>query len=174
MSRSPQNGGFHKCTGGSPFPAALAVAAWLAAAVSPSSPASPVCPWFAMVCPDSQRLHLARWVQASFVFRTSFSGESQGSTRHIVMPFIPRNADNVGTSLIQRIHGVCLSLAWVNDAIGGVSDEGTDHGEELDGWRRQCRKTGGRDCPIRRTGGRSNPGGQRRHLHRHLWSGTGD
>src|SRR5215813_6390293 len=45
MSRSPQNGGFHKCTGGKPvfavFPTAPAMA---------SSPAARVCPSFAMVC----------------------------------------------------------------------------------------------------------------------------
>src|SRR5215471_875244 len=45
MSRSPQNGGFHRCTGGRPvfavFPTAPAMA---------SSPAVRVCPSFAMVC----------------------------------------------------------------------------------------------------------------------------
>ena len=33
MSRSPQNGGFHRCTGGNPFPVALAFVATRAAAV---------------------------------------------------------------------------------------------------------------------------------------------
>src|SRR4029078_10367119 len=65
MSRSPQNGGFHRCTGGKPRPAGFAFAALVAAAVRPSRPVlsrpeplrpwasrpgSLVCPWFAIVC----------------------------------------------------------------------------------------------------------------------------
>src|SRR5436305_6968666 len=52
MSRSPQNGGFHRCTGGSPFLAPSVLAAVLAAAVRSSRPRSVPCPWFAMVCPE--------------------------------------------------------------------------------------------------------------------------
>jgi hypothetical protein len=53
-----------------------------------------VCPCFAMVCPESQRLDLARSVQASDArvarVPNKFLGvKSRGSTRHIVMPFIP-------------------------------------------------------------------------------------
>src|SRR6266702_1621793 len=45
MSRSPQNGGFHKCTGGGPLRAAAPAAPAMA-----SRPRVLVCPSFAMVC----------------------------------------------------------------------------------------------------------------------------
>src|SRR5690348_17442932 len=45
MSRSPQNGGFHRCTGGGPVRVAD-----LAASVIASRPLLPLCPAFAIVC----------------------------------------------------------------------------------------------------------------------------
>jgi hypothetical protein len=52
-----------------------------------------------MVCPEFDRLDLARLVQVLLeVFRCLFGIRlsGSGSGRHIVMPSIPRNADNVG------------------------------------------------------------------------------
>src|SRR6476620_6784104 len=97
MSRSPQNGGFHRCTGGSPLPAGVALAASLAATVSPSRPWVPVCPCFAIVCPECRHLI---WhdccTYTEICVPDDLCPYYCGSSRHIVMPFIPRKADNVG------------------------------------------------------------------------------
>src|ERR1700676_4554514 len=97
MSGSPQNGGFHRCTGGNPFAAGFLLAASLAAAVSPSSPCVLVCPCFALVCPEFDRLDLARLVHVTRpVSLPSSPAKNHRSGRHIVMPFIPRNPNNRG------------------------------------------------------------------------------
>src|ERR1700742_837613 len=98
MSRSPQNGGFHKCTGGSPFPPGVVLVASRAATVRPSILVV-VCPCFAMVCLNV-RLRQSGTIGArcgaglTHHDRASSPGKYR-FVRHIVMPLIPRNADRV-------------------------------------------------------------------------------
>src|ERR1700758_5565460 len=100
MSRSPQNGGFHSCTGGSPFPPGVVFTACfsasIAAAVSPSRLLLLVRPCFAMFVLTLKR-DWHDWCKSSLrVLERVPAGGSHSSGRHIVMPLIPRNAANVG------------------------------------------------------------------------------
>src|ERR1700729_1990115 len=54
MSRSPQNGGFHRCTGGGPLGAALPIAPVIASSATAASPVPGSCPSFAIVSRNNQ------------------------------------------------------------------------------------------------------------------------
>src|SRR5579864_4846749 len=137
ISRSPQKGGFHRCTGGKPFLCALVLAACCAAAVSPSRRWTGSCPCFAMVCREFQRLSVNaplgawvwhNWCKQAFIkrpYQYGFRLKYHGSGRHIVMPFIPRNADNVGIVYFNKYMTFLMSLAWAwwhDENIGGGSN----------------------------------------------------
>src|SRR5215470_20201276 len=100
MSRSPQNGGFHRCTGGSPFPAGVVFtavfAASMTAAVNPSRLWLLVRPCFAMFVLTLKRDWHDLCKSSLCVPKRVPTGGCHSSDRHIVMPLIPRNAANVG------------------------------------------------------------------------------
>ena len=55
-----------------------------------------VCPWFAIVCPESDRFDWHDWCSVRLLPSIGFRREILNPTRHFVMPFIAPNADNVG------------------------------------------------------------------------------